>query len=217
MSLCIRIGTRPSKLALRQAEEIRRRLPEIEFDVVTIETRGDKDRTRSLALEEESNFFTYELEQALIKGEVDVVVHSAKDLEKNPPKELTVIVMTSSISPFDCLVSSNGVGLDGLGVGSRIGTSSSNRRESILRYRNDLITKDIRGNVDQRLEQLDQGHFDAIITAHAALIRLELCERIAEIIPAGIIKPHPLQGRLAIQARQERKELFSIFRGIDGK
>lgn len=216
MSLRIRIGTRPSKLALKQVEEIKYRLSRVNFDIVAIETRGDKDKIRPLTLEEDSDFFTHELEQALIKGRIDVAIHSAKDLEKNSPEELAVIAMTSSISPFDCLVSSNGLDLDKLVAASRIGTSSSNRRQSILKYRKDLITKDIRGNVDQRLEQLDQGCFEAIIVAHAALIRLELCERIAEIIPFDVIKPHPLQGRLAIQVRQERRDLFNIFKDIHG-
>ncbi|MFC1708618.1 hydroxymethylbilane synthase [Candidatus Omnitrophota bacterium] len=211
----IKVGTRPSLLALKQSEEIQRRLPNTILDVVTIETKGDKDKVTPLVKIEGSDFFTDEIESALLNKRIDVAVHSAKDLESNIALDLFIVAMTKSISPFDCLVSKGNYTLDSLPLNSIIGTSSRNRRDSIVRYRKDLIAKDIRGNVDERLRQLDRGNFDAIIVAQAALIRLGQEKRIAQTIPSNIIEPHPLQGRLAIQIRKDRDDLIEVFRGID--
>lgn len=210
----LKVGSRPSQLALRQVEEIASLLPGLKFEVIPIATKGDKDKNTPLVFKEGSNFFSYEIEQALLSGEIDLAVHSAKDLEEDIPRELTIALMTKSISPFDCLVSKDRQTLSGLAAGSLIGTSSKNRSEAILKFRGDLIIKDIRGNIEERLEQLDQGKFDAIIVAQAALIRLGLTERISQIIPLSIIKPHPLQGKLAIQLRRNRKDLLDLFRSV---
>ena len=215
MRTTIRLGTRPSLLALRQAEEMQALLPEFHFATVPIETRGDKDKTTPLSLREKSDFFTFEIEEALRRGEIDAAVHSAKDMEDEVPEDVPVVAVTYSISPFDSLVSRDGRRLEELAAGSRVGTSSRNRRDAIRRYRGDLVAKEIRGNVDQRLAQLDRGDFEAIIVAHAALLRLGLKERAAQIIPSSIIQPHPLQGRLAVQIHKERKELAAAFRRID--
>jgi len=210
----IRVGTRPSPLALKQIEEIQVRAQEMIFEVIPIQTKGDRDKTTPLIARENSDFFTYEIEQALLNGEIDVAVHSAKDLEEDMPEELVIAAMTKSISRFDCLVSKGGLTLDELPPGARVGTSSINRSEGIKRYRKDLVVKNIRGNVDDRLAQLDRGDFDAIIVAHAALIRLGSQHRIAQMIPFAIIEPHPLQGRLAVQVRRDRNDLREVFRRI---
>lgn len=215
MNTRIRVGTRPSLLALKQVKEIQERLPNIAFEVVTIETEGDRDKITPLTQIERSDFFTSELEQALLNEKVDIALHSAKDLETDVAPGLFVVAKTKSIAPFDCLVSNGNFILDRLPSNSIIGTSSKGRRESILRYRKDLIAKDIRGNVDERLGQLDRGGFDAIIVAHAALIRLGFQGRVSQIIPSSIIEPHPLQGRLAIQIRKDRNDLIELFRSID--
>lgn len=217
MYMRLKIGTRPSLLALQQAKEIERYLPSIFFDIVAITTKGDKDKVTPLTEFQNTDFFTYEIEEALIKKKIDVAVHSAKDLEENPRKELRIVAILKSISRFDCLVSSQGHTLDTLTRGSRIGTSSRARREGILRYRSDLTVKDIRGNVEERIWQLDRGDFEAIIVAEAALIRLGLQNRVSQRIPFDIIKPHPLQGRLALQIRKDRNDLYEIFRRIDGQ
>jgi len=210
----IRVGTRPSPLALKQIEEIQVRAQEMIFEVIPIQTKGDRDKTTPLIARENSDFFTYEIEQALLNGEIDVAVHSAKDLEEDMSEELVIAAMTKSISRFDCLVSKGGLTLDELPPGARVGTSSINRSEGIKRYRKDLVVKNIRGNVDDRLAQLDRGDFDAIIVAHAALIRLGSQHRIAQMIPFAIIEPHPLQGRLAVQVRRDRNDLREVFRRI---
>jgi hydroxymethylbilane synthase len=217
MSRILRIGTRPSRLAIKQVEEISALLPGLLFKVITIKTKGDKDKATPLAALEGTDFFTHEIEEALLAGWIDLGIHSAKDLEEAPPGGLMIAATTTSISPHDCLVSGPGRGktLKTLIQGSTVGTSSIKRREAIQKFRKDLIIKDIRGDIDERLEQLDRGDFDAIIVAHAALIRLGYEARISEIISEYIIEPHPLQGKLAIQIRRDRTDLADIFRRIN--
>jgi hydroxymethylbilane synthase len=175
-------------------------------------TKGDKDKTTPLTLQENSGFFTHEIEQDLLKRKIDIAIHSAKDLEQEIPSKLRILATTKSISPFDCLVASKNITLDKLRKGSLVGVSSKNRQEAIINYRRDLKIGPIRGNIDERIRQLDNGRFDAIIVAHAALIRLSLESRISQIIPFDIIKPDPLQGKLAIQARKDQPDLVNIFR-----
>jgi len=213
----IKVGTRPSRLALKQTQEIQSRLPYIKFDITPIETKGDKDKRTPLSLEENTDFFTYEIEKALLNKEIDAAVHSAKDLEENMPRDLVIAAMTKSASMSDCLVARKRFDLDSLPAGSIVGTSSRNRKLGVLGYRNDLIALDIRGNIDERLHQLDKGYVDAVIIAHIALIRLGYEDRITQIIPFSIIQPQPLQGRLAVQVRKDRKDLIEIFRRINEK
>ncbi|MFH1046403.1 MAG: hydroxymethylbilane synthase [Candidatus Omnitrophota bacterium] len=217
MSKVIRIGTRPSPLAAKQAEEIARRIPQFRVKIVFIETKGDQDKTTPLFGRENSDFFTAEIEAALLSGKIDAAVHSAKDLESDMPQGLIIAALTRSLSPFECLVSRGNLSLEELPRASRLGTSSLKRKEAILRFRNDLAVEGIRGNIEQRLAQLDSGRYDAVIIAHAALIRLGYEQRIAQIIPRKIIEPHPLQGRLAVQIRRDRYDLLDIFRSLDEK
>jgi len=217
MRKTVKVGTRPSPLALKQVEEVRARLPQLQIEGVPIETRGDKDKASPLSDKENSDFFTREIEQALLNGSIDAAIHSAKDLEEEIPQGLVIAAITSSISPFECLVSRGNLTLEKLSPLARVGTSSQKRKQVLANFRPDLIVKDIRGNIDERLKQLDDGKFDAIIIAHAALIRLGLEHRIAEIISKEIMEPHPLQGRLAIQIREDRDDLAVIFRSLDEK
>ncbi len=214
MSYSVKVGTRPSKLALKQVEEIKKLLPGLEFKVVPIETKGDKDKKSPLLALEGTDFFTYEIEKSLLDRRIDVAIHSAKDLEKTTPAGLIIAAITRSIDPFDCLISGNKLTLSQLESGSSVGTSSKNRQEAIRNYRRDLVVADIRGNVDDRIAQLDDGKFDAIIVAKAALIRLGLNERAVQTIPFSIIRSHPLQGRLAVQIHRERIDLLEIFGSI---
>jgi len=190
-------------------------LPLFSFEAVPIKTAGDRDKLTPLSVFEKSDFFTYEIEKALLNGTIDAALHSAKDLEEMPPVGLVVAAMTRSISASECLISKEGLGLDKLPLNSVIGTSSRARRASIIRFRRDLKVKDIRGNVDERIGQLDAGGFDAIIVAHAALIRLGYEDRISEIIPQDIVRPHPLQGRLSVQVNINRPDMIRLFRSID--
>ncbi len=215
MKRALRVGTRPSLLAIKQVKEIEGLLPSIRFEVITIATEGDRDKRTPIYRIEGSDFFTRQIEEALLENRIDAAIHSAKDLEDDIPEELMIAAITKSISPYDCLVSHDKKTLRQLRKGAVVGTSSSKRRESTLKYRDDLIIKDLRGDIDERLKKLDNGEFDAIIVAHAALIRLGYEERIAEIITKDMIGPHPLQGCLAVQIRRDRKDLLRIFRRID--
>lgn len=217
MGRVLKIGVRPSALAVKQAEEVLAQLPQVSVSIVKIETRGDRDKVSPLSGKEESDFFTDGLEQALLKGEIDAAIHSAKDLEEVIPEGLILAAMTLTLSPFECLVSRGNLTLDKLPPAARVGTSSRKRKEAVISFRPDLLVQDIRGNIDERIEQLDSGKFDAIIVAHAALIRLGYRQRIAQIIPQEIIKPHPLQGRIAVQVRKDRHDLRHIFKGLDEK
>jgi len=211
----IRVGSRPSRLAITQVEEVMDHLPGVDYEIIAMETEGDRDKVTPLTDGVAANFFTYDVEKSLLDERVDVAIHSAKDLEEVLPNGLVIAAMTRSISPFECLVSRSNLKMEELPAGAVVGTSSLKRRLAVERFRGDLIVKDIRGNIDERISQLDQGIFDAIIVARAALIRLKLEARIAEIIPPHIIKPHPLQGRLAVQVKEDRVYLINIFRRVN--
>ncbi|MFH0913344.1 MAG: hydroxymethylbilane synthase [Candidatus Omnitrophota bacterium] len=215
MPKIIKTGIRPSLLALKQVKEIQGLVPKVRLEIIPIETRGDQDKVTPLIDEEGSDFFSAEIEEALLAGSIDIAIHSAKDLERDIPDGLVIAALTKSISPDECLVSRGNVPLDKLPAGSCIATSSRKRQEAILRFRPDLRVTGVRGNIDERLAQLDSGKFDALVVAHAALIRLGLEQRITQIIPQEIIPPHPLQGRLAVQIRSNREDLLEIFRSID--
>lgn len=211
----IKAGIRPSLLALKQAEELQKLLLQIKLEIIRIETSGDKDKVTPLLGRENRNLFTDRIEQALLEGSIDVGIHSAKDLEINPPVELFIVALTASISPDESLVSRDNLTLDKLPTKSRIATSSQARKDAIIRFRPDLIVVPVRGNIDERLKQLDQGKFDALIVAYAALLRLVKEKRAAQIIPKEIMPAHHLQGRLAVQIRKDRKDLVEVFRSIN--
>lgn len=215
MPKIILMGVRPSPLAIKQAEEIQNLLPFMRFKTVLIETRGDKDKQTPFSAVEGSDFFTREIEKALLDGDIDAAVHSAKDLEEKIPPGLAIAAITVSISSYECLVSRGNKKLDQLPAGARVGTSSSKRKARLLSYRPDLEVSDIRGTIEERLGQLDQGRFDAVIMAQAALVRLGLKARIAQIISPEIIEPHPLQGSLAVQVRARDAWLIRLFSAID--
>lgn len=211
----IRLGARPSKLAIRQAEEIALKLPGYAIEIVPIETLGDKDKVTSFLDGVRDDFFTKEIEEKLASGVIDAAVHSAKDLEDKMPEGLAIACMTRSVSPFECLVSKDGHCLKDLPKGSRVATSSAKRKEALKCLRPDLGTVSVRGNIDERLAKMDNGEFDALLVAHAALIRLGYEDRIAEIFPKEVMEPHPLQGMLAVQVRRDRQEIFDIFKGLN--
>ena len=213
-----RVGTRASPLALKQTEEaigfLKRLDPKSEFEVVRIETYGDKDKTTPISEIEGSDFFTREIDEALLRCEIDFAVHSAKDVANELADGLTIAAVTKSVDPHDALVSKGNLKLDELPVGATIGTSSQRRKEQLKRYRPDFKIVNIRGAIEERLAFLD-GNLDAIVIAASALVRLGLETRIAERMPFTIMKPHPLQGSLAVVARREDLNLISFLSRID--
>ncbi len=208
MATSFRIGTRKSPLAIKQAgeaiEELKRVYPGIEVDIVPIDTYGDKDRATPISEIEGTDFFTKEIDDALLRGDIDFAVHSAKDLPDKLVDGLEIALRTPSIDPYDCLVSKLGLKLAGLPLGARIGTSSLRRKAQLKRYRDDFQIVDIRGNIEERLRKLEDSDLDAIVIAAAGLIRLGLEHRITERLPFEILKPHPLQGSLALVVKKER-------------
>lgn len=211
----LRVGTRPSKLALLQVKEIISQFPGHEFEIIHIYTSGDIDKETSLVEKEVTSFFSDKIEELLLKREIDFAVHSAKDLDGDIVPETEIVATTKAVSIYDCLVSKNNVPLNSLKKHAVIGTSSIRRQSAIKKYRSDLVAISLRGNVDERINKLDKGYYDGIIVAHAALLRLGLKNRISQIIPESIIEPHPLQGRLAIQALKERDDIKELFGGIN--
>lgn len=193
-----KVGTRKTRLAIRQVEEFIGYFPSVKFEIVYFETAGDIDKTTPIKDVEGSNFFTDTIDRALLKREIDLAVHSAKDLPAKLSDGIRVLLMTESIYPYDVLVSRNNIKFCELPKGAKVGTSSQRRREQLAKQRADLQILDLRGNIDERLEKLDKGGYDAIIAAEAGLRRLGLENRITQVLP---FSPHPLQGRLAVTVR----------------
>jgi hydroxymethylbilane synthase len=221
MEIYYKVGTRTSSLALRQVEEVlealRKFYPEFKARIVGIDTYGDKDRVTPISEVEGSDFFTKEIDEALLSGQIDFAVHSAKDLPDKLRDGLTVVAMTGSIDPYDALVSKTNFTLDRLPIAARIGTSSLRRKQQLKRYRNDFEIVDIRGNIEERLQKLDNSNLEGIVIAACGLVRLGLEKRITERIPFDIIKPHPLQGALAIVTRSDSTGLIKLLRVLDAR
>ncbi len=177
MSSALRIGSRPSALALAQANIIRDALAERLgglLEIVPISTSGDKMQTASLARVGGKGLFVRELEQALSEHRIDVAVHSMKDLPAILPQQFRLVAVPRREAPYDVLLSRNRGGWASLPQGARLGTSSIRRRLEALRVRPNLEVLPLRGNVDTRLRRLRSGDFDAIILAAAGLRRLGL-------------------------------------------
>jgi len=221
MAKIYRIGTRRSPLALKQVEEVlgtlRKSYPEFKAEIVGIDTYGDRDRTTPISEIEGSDFFTREIDDALLKGEIDFAVHSAKDLPDIIPEGLMIAAITKSIDPYDALVSKEGLRIDELPKGAKIGASSMRRKMQLKKYREDFQIIDIRGGIQERLEKLDKDSLDAIVIASCALMRLGLENKITQRIPFSILKPHPLQGSLAIEIREDDYKLKNLFKPLNYK
>lgn len=200
----IRIGTRGSCLALAQVREVVGWLGIRDLELKIFKTTGDLDKGTPISSVEGTDFFTDRIENALLRGEIDLAIHSAKDLQENISEGLTVAAITRSIDAEDALVSKNNLKLSDLPPGAKVGTSSTRRKEELLKLRSDLRLLDLRGNIDERLEKLDRGEYDAIVVAAAGLIRLGMEERIAERLPFETAKG---QGSLALEIRDNDEEL----------
>ena len=253
MERTYRVGTRTSPLALKQVEEVlvmlRRFYPGMRSEVIGIDTYGDKDKVTPVSDIEGTDFFTREIDEALLKNEIDpstslrvngersrtidFAVHSAKDLPDELRDGLVISALTECLDPYDALVSKSGLTLDRLLEGARIGTSSLRRKAQLKAYRKDFEIVDVRGNIEERLRLLDDNHpsrtvgngfkpfptqlnLDAIVIAACGLIRLGLSHRITQKIPLEILRPHPLQGSLAIVARATDLELIKLLSVLNG-
>lgn len=213
------IGTRSSKLALWQANYVAERLQEKHPDLVVKErrmtTKGDRILDAPLAKIGGKGLFTKELETAMLAGEIDIAVHSLKDMPTEVPEGLVITAITERYDPGDAVVSPRYERLAALPKGARVGTSSLRRRAQLLAARPDLTLLDLRGNVNTRLEKLDAGEYDAIVLAVAGLKRLGFGARITEVLPRALCLPAVGQGALAIEARaadDETRRLVDFLR-----
>ncbi|MDI6606358.1 MAG: hydroxymethylbilane synthase [Candidatus Omnitrophota bacterium] len=212
-------GTRTSPLALKQVEEVAGYLRDagvkLDIEVIGIVTAGDRDKVTPISDMEGTDFFTREIERALLNKDIDFAVHSAKDLPDIIPEGLYIAAITERIDAYDALVSKNNLTIEKLPQGAKIAASSRRRKEQLVIYRNDFKVVDIRGNIEERLRYFDAADLDAIIIAACALKRLGLENRISQRIPFEILKPHFLQGCLAIETRQDNTELIKALSKID--
>jgi len=208
------IGTRGSKLALWQANYIAdcitKQYPEIEVTLNHIVTIGDKILDVPLAKIGGKGLFTKELENAMLDGEIDLAVHSLKDMPTELPPGLMLAAITERTDPGDALISPKYRHIDQLPQGAKIGTSSLRRKAQLLKYRPDLMICDLRGNLDTRLKKLETEGLDAIILAVAGLKRLGWQDLITQVLPSNICLPAVGQGALAIEARTDDQEVRNI-------
>ncbi len=209
--MSLTLGTRGSKLALAQAHSVADALrlahPDLAVEIRILNTRGDASQAANVPLSSfgEKGIFAKELESALLSGEIDLAVHSMKDLEHTLPEGLVIAAVPPREDPRDALIGST---LDALPLGARVGTGSVRRRALLLSRRPDLELLEIRGNIDTRLRKWQEGQYDAICLAVAGLNRLGLSEHIAEILDPDWFTPDPGQGALAIEARGDNPRLL---------
>ena len=212
------IGSRSSKLALVQAryaaDKLKRSYPEFDFQIKTIKTVGDKIQDVALSKIGDKGLFTKEIEEALLRQEVDLAVHSMKDLPTELPLGLIVAAVTKREDPCDVLVSKQGFTLKTLPTGSKIGTSSLRRSAQLLHIRRDLNILDLRGNLDTRIKKLEQGAYDAIILAYAGIKRLGFKPKLSRI-PLDDMLPQAGQGALGIEIRKDALEVADLVEALD--
>lgn len=226
MSRSLVVGSRGSALALRQTElvvaELKRRLPGVECELRVIKTTGDKILAASFTQMVGKGFFTKEIEEALLKGEIDFAVHSLKDLPTEMPAGLALAAIPQRENPRDALVSAGKRRLGDLPRGARVGTSSPRRKMQLLEARPDLEVVALRGNLSTRigkvLDPAENGtaeKLDAAVLALAGIRRMGLEKEISEILPFEVMLPAVGQGFLGIEARAADDATQKILAGLE--
>jgi len=215
----VRIGTRASALALWQAREVAARIaaqpdaPAVEL--IHIRTSGDQQADVPLWQVGGRAFFTREIDRALLAAEVDVAVHSLKDLPTQLDEGLVLAALLPRADPRDALVSRSGAALAQLPAGARIGTSSLRRRAFLARLRPDAVPLELRGNVPTRIERLQRGEYDAIVLAAAGLARLDLAQHVTEFLSPDSFPPAVSQGVIGVCARSGDTETQRLLVALD--
>jgi hydroxymethylbilane synthase len=211
----LRLGTRKSKLALWQANFVKEKLEALgcKVELVPITTTGDKILDAPLAKIGGKGLFVKEIENALLAGEIDLAVHSLKDVPMIIPEGLTLSAITEREEPYDVLISGNGKKLEELPSGAVVGTSSLRRQVQIKRRRRDLRVEILRGNVDTRLRKLKEGLYDAIVLAYAGVKRMGFSGEVSQVLEDFI--PAVGQGSLAIETRAEDERVINFVKVLN--
>jgi hydroxymethylbilane synthase len=217
----IRIGTRGSQLALYQAEKVKATLqqqaPEIPVELVIIHSKGDKIMDVALSKIGDKGLFTKELEEALYRDEIDMAVHSLKDLPTTLPEGLKLGGVLERGEVRDALVSVKGITMETLSKEHTIATSSLRRKAQLLKINPELHIVDIRGNVNTRLRKMEEGHCDVMFMAAVGLQRLGLDKYISEVIEPNTIIPAVSQGAIAMETRQNDVRVDAVVQAINHK
>ncbi|SDJ80511.1 hydroxymethylbilane synthase [Natronincola ferrireducens] len=215
----IKIGSRASELALTQAEIIigmlKERFPQYQYEIIKIKTIGDKILDKTLSKIGGKGLFVKEIQTALLEEEIDLAVHSMKDMPAESPEELILGAITKREDPRDVLVIKDNRTLEELPQGALIGTSSLRRKVQLLRLRQDLQLKDIRGNVGTRLKKIETEGLDAVILAAAGLKRLGYDEETFYYLDIDNFTPAVGQGALGCEIRKNDKELHRMLQEIN--
>jgi len=215
----IRIGTRKSMLALTQSNMIKgmieARYPDCEVELMKIVTKGDKILDVPLAKVGGKGLFVKEIEEAMLRGEVDIAVHSMKDVPAELPPDLFIGVVVEREDPRDAFLSVKYKSIKELPQEAKIGTSSLRRRSQLALARPDLEIEDLRGNLDTRIRKLDEGMYDAIILATAGLNRMGWSERITAFFESADMLPAVAQGAVGIEMRRDDRELIEGLAYLD--
>lgn len=213
-----RIGTRGSRLATRQTEIALAALAAVHpgaiFETQTITTSGDRT-SQSLSEIGGRGVFVIEIERALLDREIDIGVHSLKDLPSEETPGLLIAAVLPREDPRDAFFSRTGATLAGLPPGAAVGTGSPRRAAQVLALRPDITVKDIRGNVDTRIRKTEEGEYDAVVLAAAGLARLGWLDRASQIFSPDEMLPAVGQGALALQVRADDAEVVSLLRPLD--
>ena len=219
MKSLIRIATRKSPLAVWQAEhvasELRRLHPELEVELVTMTTQGDRILDAPLARIGGKGLFVKELEVALLEDRADIAVHSVKDVPMELPEHLELPVILEREDPLDAFVSNDYASIDDLPEGARVGSSSLRRQCQLRARRPDLLVTDLRGNVNTRLAKLDAGEYHAILLAAAGLKRLGFHQRIRTRLDPAESLPAVGQGAIAIECREGDGEVGGLIADLN--
>lgn len=214
----LRLGTRGSNLALWQAKHVAKliyELTSVEVEIVVIKTKGDKILDVALSKIGDKGLFTKEIENQLLLGEIDIAVHSMKDLPSEITPGLTIGAVLERENPQDILIAKDNLTINDLPSGSTIGTSSLRRIAQIKALRPDINTVDIRGNVETRIRRMEEIDLDGIILAYAGVKRLELDKYISEVIDKDKILPAVGQGAIAIEVRENDSKTMDIINHIN--
>ena len=211
----MRVGTRESKLAMRQTEIFCERMselnPDVQCDVVGLKSLGDIDLTSPLDKMAATGAFVRELDEAMKQDRIDCSVNSLKDIPIDVDPELTIVAIFPRDSDEDVILPCP---LEDLPEGARVGTASVRRRNMLMEVRPDLVIENLRGNIHTRLKRLDDGDFDAIILAKAGLDRMGI-DRPMHVLDKGSFVPAPAQGAIAVECRKDDADVVAALRKLD--